>query len=52
MDILQARGVSAMMAHGEWGSERAASAYASLDEIDSERLRMVCQSIVDLSDDD
>ena len=52
VDILQAQGVTAMMRHGEWAAEGSAHAYASLDEIDTERLRAACVSMIDLSDDD
>ena len=52
VDILQSRGVAAMMRHGEWGSEAASHAYATLDEIDTEMLRAAYCSVVDLSDED
>ena len=52
VDILQASGVKAMLRHGEWASETSAHAYASLDEIDSEKLRISCTALVDISDDD
>ena len=52
VDILQTKGVAAMMKHGEWGSEAAAHSYATLDEIDTQKLRAACCSMVDLSDDE
>ena len=52
VDILQAQGVQAMMKHGVWAAEGSAHAYATLDEIDTERLRAACVSVIDLSDDD
>ena len=52
IDILQASGVAAMMQHGEWGSEAAAHAYASIYEIETEKLRAACASMPDLSDDE
>ena len=52
VDILQTRGVAAMMKHGEWGSEAAAQAYATIDEMDTQKLRAACTSVVDLSDDE
>ena len=52
VDVLQSKGTVAMMAHGEWAAESSAGAYASIDEIDSEKLRAACQSMIDLSDDD
>ena len=52
IDILQANGVRAMLKHGEWAAETSAHAYATLDEIDSEKLRTACTTFVDISDDD
>ena len=52
VDILQSKGVRDMMSHGEWMTESSAQAYATLDEIETERLRTICQSWPDLSDDD
>ena len=52
VDTLQSKGVEAMLRHGEWSSERAAFPYASMDEIDSQRLRAACVAMVDLSDED
>ena len=52
VDTLQSKGVAAMMKHGEWASEVSARAYATLDEIDTEKLRAACISMVDLSDED
>ena len=52
VDILETQGVQAMMRHGEWGSEKAAHAYASLDEITSQHPRTACTVMPDLSDDD
>ena len=45
-------GVQAMMRHGEWAAEASACAYASLDEIDTQRLKSMCTSWPDLSEDD
>ena len=52
VDILQAKSVSAMFSHGQWLSEASAHAYATLDEVDTERLRTACVSMIDLSDDE
>ena len=52
VDILEADGVRAMLRHGEWASERAASSYATFDEMDSARLQAACAVVIDLSDDD
>jgi len=52
VDILQAHGVRAMLKHGEWASETSSHAYATADEIDTQKLRASCVSMVDLSDDD
>ncbi len=51
VDILQAKGISAMLEHGGWAVENSAWSYASLDEIDTESLRRSCDRLVDLSDD-
>ena len=50
VDMLQSKGVAPMMQHGEWGSEAAAHPYASLDEVDTEKLRAACCAMVDLSE--
>ena len=52
VDILESKGVQAMMKHGEWASETSAHASASLDEVDTQKLKSVCTSWPDLSEDD
>ena len=52
MDVLESKGVEAMMKHGEWKSEASAAAYATEDEITTQRLRVACKAMIDLSDDD
>ena len=52
VDVLQSQGVAAMMKHGGSGSETAAQSYATLDEIDTRKLKATCCSVIDLSDDD
>lgn len=52
IDVLEAKGIKAMLEHGEWASERSSYSYARLDEIDTMRLRQVCESLPDLSDND
>lgn len=52
VDILQSKGVQAMLQHGEWAAEASAHSYASLDEVDTQKLKTVCLSWPDLSDDD
>ena len=46
IDILQSKGVAAMMHHGEWGSEAAAQSYATIDEIDTQKLREACCAMI------
>ena len=51
-NVLQSQGVAAMMKPGEWDSEAAAQSYATLDGIDTQKLKAACCSVIDLSDDD
>ena len=51
-DILQAKGVEAMLKHGGWRSEQSAVNYVSADELATERLRAACAAMIELSDDD
>ena len=51
VDVLESKGVSAMVAHGEWADSRAAQPYATTDE---QRAVSFAAAVVaiDASDDD
>ena len=51
IDVRCARGVRAMLSHGQWGSAQAAEPYASADELFAVSIA-AAQRAIDLSDDD
>ena len=51
IDVLEERGVAALLQHGDWSDKRAAEPYASADEQAAVSQAAAC-SLVDLSDDD
>ena len=52
VDILQSKCVRDMVRHGGWAREASASAYAAIDDIDTEKFPDACISMIDLSDDE
>ena len=51
VDMLEERGVQAMLRHGDWSDRQAAQPYASADEQAAVSLASACQ-FVGVSDDD
>ena len=51
LDVLEDRGLKAMLAHGSWSSPNAAAPYASRDEQQAVGLAAACM-VIDKSDDE
>ena len=52
IDMLQDKGVDALLSHGDWSTPRAAEPYASADEQCAAQLAASALNVFDISDDD
>ena len=52
VDVLEAHGVAAMVAHGGWSDPRAAEPYATADEQHAAGMATSALLVMDLSEDD